>query len=93
MHGMKQFTKFTEIYAWNDTVHRVPWEGTALRVVDNGTVYKVNLQVFKCGSFPVADIKGSGTTSHWLEDFWKVYEHDANCGKQRVTRSDYVNPL
>ena len=40
----------------------------------------------------MADIKGSGTTLHWLEDFWEVYEHD-NCGKQRVTRSDYVNPL
>ena len=111
-------TQFTERYARNDTVHRVPWEGTVLRVVENGTVYKVNLQVFKSGSFPVADSKGSGTTLHWLEDFWKVYhprqpgsqrtvavcaetlagedevyEHDANCGKQRVTMSDYVNPL
>ena len=81
---MTQFTKFTARYAWNDTVHRVPWEGTVLRVVENGTVYKVNLLVFKSGSFSVADIKGSGTTSHWLEDFWKVYEHDANCGEQRA---------
>ena len=93
MHGMTQFTNFTDRYAWNDTVHRVPWEGTVLRVVENVTVYQVNLQVFKSASFPVADIKGSGTTSQWLEDFWKVYGHDANCGKQHVTRSDYVNPL
>ena len=94
MHGMIQFTEFTERYAWNDnTVHRVPWECTVLRVIENGTVYKVNLQVLKSGSFPVTDIKISGTTSHWLEDFWKVHEHDANCGEQRVTLSDYVNPL
>ena len=90
---MTQFTKFTQRYAWNDTVHKVAWTGTVLRVVENGTVYEVNLQVFKSGSFPVADIKGSGTTSHWLEDFWKVYEHDANCGEQCVTMSDYVNTL
>ena len=54
---------------------------------------KLTYKCSKVDRSPVADIKGSGTTSHWLEDSWKVYEHDANCGKQRVTRSDYVNPL
>ena len=48
MHGI--IIQFTERYAWNNnTVHRVSWEGTVLRVVENGTVYKVNLQVFKSG--------------------------------------------
>ena len=38
---------------------------------------KLTYKCSKSGLFPVVDIKGSGTTSHWLEDFWKVYEHDA----------------
>ena len=73
MHGMIQFTKPLG-------------KAQVLRVVENGIVYKVNLQVFKSGSFPMADIKGSGTTSHRLEDFWKVHEHDANCGKQGANK-------
>ena len=100
--------QFAKRYAWNDTVHKVhgeicrEWHSSQSRLGRhssqggrNGTVYKdkVILRVFKSGSFPVADTKGSGTTSHWLEDFWEVHEHDADCGKQRVTRPDYVNPL
>ena len=66
---MTQLTKFTKRYAWNDTVHKVVSERHSSPGGRNGTVYKVDLQVFKSGSFPVADIKGSGTASHGLEDF------------------------
>ena len=65
--------QFTKRYAWEDTVHEVDreickeWHSSRSRLGRHssqggrtGTVYKVNLQVFKCGSFPVADIKGFG---------------------------------
>ena len=58
----------------------------------NDTVHEVDLQASNSGQFPVADIKGSGAPSHWLEDFWWLCELNANCRKQRVTSPDYVNP-
>ena len=39
------------------------------RYVWNDTVHEVVLQESKSGQFPVADIKGSGTASHWPDDF------------------------
>ena len=69
MHGMTQFTKFTERYAGNDTVHKLFWEGTVLRVVEMAPFTKLTYKCSKVDGSPWRDIKGSWTASHGLEDF------------------------
>ena len=67
---MTQFTKFTERYAGNDTVHKVVWEGTVLRVVEMAPFTKLTYKYSKVDRSPwrTSRVPGSRRTG------WKTSE-------------------
>ena len=52
---------------WHSSQNGMEWHSS--QNDRNDVVHEVDVEGVQSGQFPVADIKGSRTASHWLEDF------------------------